>query len=47
MTQSKYKSWTDLNRVICLEKAKQFAVNYDTDEKVWTYSRPAIYVVNS
>lgn len=47
MHQSTYKSWTDLNKQMPKEKPLQFAVSFDSDEKVWTYSRPAVYVVNS
>lgn len=47
MQQSTYKSWTALNKTLTKEKPLQFAVSFDSDEKVWVYSRPTIYVVNS
>jgi hypothetical protein len=44
MHQSTYESWTALNKQMSKEKPLQFAVSFDSDEKVWTYSRPAVYV---
>ena len=47
MHQSTYASWTALNKEMSKEKPLQFAVSFDSDENVWTCSRPAVYVVNS
>ena len=47
MHQSTYTSWTALSKALNKEKPLQFAVSFDSDENVWTYSRPAVYVVNS
>ena len=44
MHQSTHTSWTALNKQMTKEKPLQFAVSFDSDEKVWTYSRPAVYV---
>ena len=44
MHQSTYTSWTALNKALNKEKPLQFAVSFDSDENVWTYSRPAVYV---